>query len=527
MKITGFTSKLLPTADQTKQIFEINRSGVLPLDTTSLQTVLSSVPPELARYDAEIERLLCEREILASHLESCRSALAPVHRLPVELLSDIFELCFPAELYRIDEWTSCQMEIDRVSHRHLLNFAHVCARWYRFTTGTPKLWSTITVDTSLWSGPRLPDNALLFLLECALDRGRDYPLNITVYIECNAHHGDAVLTLLSKHAGRWHQINILSNDQPSRSLSSIKGSLNRLQKVELDTKWKKIDIFEHAPCLTEFTFHGKSKYLPNLPWRQIQTLTCVGDPYTTARPLQSSLALLRSAANVEHFTARLDLRDCNRHSISTSPMVSSKVRHLDLQLAADHPGMVEKLFDSLILPSLTSFTISRFETDPCEWPTTSTSFLLLAKRSGFAHHLLHLSLDTMIPVTELLRCLEVLPALENLTIKDCILDDAAHIVITDTLLRGLTYVAGTTPLAPKLHVLKLESILTFTESIFVELIDSRVKRIRDIEGEQPFRIILSPSWMLDADIGEFRPELVPRLEELESKLEGRLVVELE
>ncbi|KAK7043370.1 hypothetical protein R3P38DRAFT_2510638 [Favolaschia claudopus] len=524
MKITGFTSKLLPTADQTKQIFEINRSGVLPLDTTGLQTVLSRVPPELALYDAEVERLLCERELLASHLESCRSALAPVHRLPVELLSDIFELCFPAELYQIKDSTTYRQEIDRISHRYLLTFAHVCARWYRFVTGTPKLWSTITIDTSLWSG--LTAHALLSLLECALDRGRDYPLNIAVFIECNAHHGDAVLTLLSKHAGRWHQLNILSKDQPSHSLSSIKGSLNRLQKLELDTKWKKIDIFQRAPCLTQFTFHGKSKYLPKLPWTQIQTLTCVGDFTARARPLQSSLAVLRSATNVKHFTSRLDLWDCDPDLISTS-LVSSKVRHLELQLAVDDEGMVEKLFDSLVLPSLTSLAISPCDEDPCPWPTASTSFLLLAERSGFAHHLLHLSLDTMISGAELLRCLEVLPALEHITIKDCSMF-AAYIVITDSLLRGLTCIAGTTPLVPKLHVLKLESILKFTESIFVKLIDSRVERIRDTGGERPFRIILSPSWMLEADtIGEFCPELVSSLEELESKSEGRLVVELE
>ncbi|KAK7058213.1 hypothetical protein R3P38DRAFT_2393072, partial [Favolaschia claudopus] len=55
---------------------------------------------ELERYDAKIRqletempRMASERHSLASYAASCRSALAPIHRLPNELLADIFAWC--------------------------------------------------------------------------------------------------------------------------------------------------------------------------------------------------------------------------------------------------------------------------------------------------------------------------------------------------------------------------------------------------------------------------------------------------
>ncbi|KAJ7652467.1 hypothetical protein DFH06DRAFT_945894, partial [Mycena polygramma] len=82
------------------ELTNILRSNAVPPDVGSFRSTILEAPTELARYDAEIERiqkiladLVSERDALASYAEGCRSALSPIRRVPTELWVRIFELC--------------------------------------------------------------------------------------------------------------------------------------------------------------------------------------------------------------------------------------------------------------------------------------------------------------------------------------------------------------------------------------------------------------------------------------------------
>jgi hypothetical protein len=74
------------------------------------------------------------------------------------------------------------------------------------------------------------------------------------------------------------------------------------------------------------------------------------------------------------------------------------------------------------------------------WP--ADHFRTLADRSRFANHLIRFQIHAIVKYSDLLRCLEVLPGLEELFISDSVLPE--ELVITDLLLQGLAYV-------PRLH----------------------------------------------------------------------------
>ncbi|PBK93409.1 hypothetical protein ARMGADRAFT_889701, partial [Armillaria gallica] len=90
---------------------------------------------DLFRYDQEIqchldtvERLRRDRAEVEEYIKQKKSLLAPIRRLPPELLCAVFKEAIKAE--------------DPTS---LLRIALVCTYWRRLALSTHSLWSTITL----------------------------------------------------------------------------------------------------------------------------------------------------------------------------------------------------------------------------------------------------------------------------------------------------------------------------------------------------------------------------------------------
>ncbi|KAJ7806925.1 hypothetical protein B0H14DRAFT_3765410, partial [Mycena olivaceomarginata] len=140
----------------------------------------------------ELNRLSSERRTLASYTDGCRSALSPIRRVPVEVLVEIFDLCLPEGMYQLSEDTTPEEEVDRLSGWHLLQLAQVCSLWHYTAMGTPKLWSTIAIDTTLWSRCTASADTLFSLLESSLNRGKDYSLTMNVGVLRRDSHAQSV-----------------------------------------------------------------------------------------------------------------------------------------------------------------------------------------------------------------------------------------------------------------------------------------------------------------------------------------------
>ncbi|KAJ6598166.1 hypothetical protein DFH09DRAFT_861910, partial [Mycena vulgaris] len=131
-------------------------------------STISALSNELARYDGRIEALRGElsaletaRAALKAYCDDCGALLAPVRRLPSELLVKI--LIFRAAM----AWPA-EMAMRRLSQAHLLTLSRVCSGWHTLVVDTPTLWDRIQVDGKLWT-PGNTDRAMS-LLELALER---------------------------------------------------------------------------------------------------------------------------------------------------------------------------------------------------------------------------------------------------------------------------------------------------------------------------------------------------------------------
>ncbi|KAJ7476739.1 hypothetical protein FB451DRAFT_1004460, partial [Mycena latifolia] len=107
---------------------------------------------------------------------------APIRRLPSEILVETFAECwssFTPEFDDLEGSRSISTELKRLAQSPLLTLSGVCARWYDIVMGTPSLWSTIELESTLWDNP-LYLETVQKLLQTLLERSADHPLVVSV-----------------------------------------------------------------------------------------------------------------------------------------------------------------------------------------------------------------------------------------------------------------------------------------------------------------------------------------------------------
>ncbi|KAK7013762.1 hypothetical protein R3P38DRAFT_3003902 [Favolaschia claudopus] len=489
---SGFTSPLLPTPAQIANIHRITRSAILPPNPSSLRATVSLAGTELARYDSEIDRLEkelarldSERKLLVSYSDHCRSVLSALHRLPNELLAHIFDLCFPYSQYQLGKYLTPKAELRRLSHDHLLQLGQVSCRWHRIAHETPKLWSKITVNTSIWYKCRRPSKLLIDLLESALHRGGNHALDLQAGITGFREYGapfhqlmsNTVYQLILKNAHRWRHVRIRAYDRPlSDCVFEAPGRLDNLETLDLEVRWKMLASLE-APRLRQFTFHGAANNMPDLSSGQLRRCKYYSQDRT---PTLSPLSLLLNDTATFYFNFDLS----SYVAEEALPSVSSDVQNIEFEVhSGDNSIAIESLFDTLTLPCLHSFKYRPSHSDPPIWSTDR--FLALAHRSKFDTHLVSLSVHAKVTDEELLSSLAVLSRLERFVVVDT-RGEFENVVVTDNLLRGLLYVPRTSTIVPNLRILIFRTELQFTDSLYVDLVASRVEKSRNVDGSGVF-----------------------------------------
>ncbi|KAJ7619313.1 hypothetical protein FB45DRAFT_930423 [Roridomyces roridus] len=93
----------------------------------------------------------------------------PIHRLPSEILSDIFIQCLPFYSHPDPSWAP-------------LLLAAVGGDWRRVAIATPRLWSRIALQVDLASA----NSGSIRLFQCWLSRSRGCPLYIDLLFQKQA-----------------------------------------------------------------------------------------------------------------------------------------------------------------------------------------------------------------------------------------------------------------------------------------------------------------------------------------------------
>ncbi|KAJ7451325.1 hypothetical protein FB451DRAFT_1284199 [Mycena latifolia] len=485
----------LPESGQKELIRALLRSHrQLPPDqlssiTGSLSARLACYDDEIAKLEAQLTKLVAERATLRAQYDDCRGLCAPIRRLPTEILGEIFALT-------VASTPTCSL-LDRLAQMPLLILSRVCARWHAIIMDTPAFWGTIHLHGGLWLSPKWTQTVMR-LLQSALDRGRDVPLTVSFTNASLTPPHVPALDLLARHSERWRVAKFGCPFKDMHHFAGIEGRLPLLEMLELNTYGEHdsapVEFFRGAPRLRKIAFaRGLGT---NVATPALDQLHLLGYKQLTSRHLAMAVSGMANLSQAHAFQLEFSLdewRSNRAHVLQLGiPPTSSDISRLSIDVSGGfHRPHAEQalagIVASLTLPHLQTLEFRAGES-PLPWP--HAQFLDLAERSSFSSHLKVLCLsDVDIDETQLLECLRPLHALERLELADHQRADKA--LISNTLLRALTWTPDPTQyLAPRLRVLRLRSRLQFSDSVYLDLILSRIA---------PGRIAHSP----------FRSEILP------------------
>ncbi|KAJ7607996.1 hypothetical protein DFH06DRAFT_1486305 [Mycena polygramma] len=516
------TSSILASPALIAELREIllSNAPLPPGMEATVRHVIRTAPAELERYDAEIERLqgllsrlASERRALADHLVACRKVSTPIRRLPVELLTEIFQASVPSKENTMNPHASTSgEELDRLAKRSLLELSQVSSLWHNIVVGTPQLWSTIFVDTSRWGEPPASADICLSLIRRSLIRSKDCPLVLRVNCSANI-SSPSVLKLLSKHARRWQDVDLMLPREVTAHLKTARGNLPLLKTLTFGNDFRGVNIFKVAPALRKVTFLGRAQGIGSekRPWPQLQEFHYVGG---NGAGSSAALSVTRSLGLGSAFTLDANLEDINATVVW--PVVVSNIGTLTLVLRASPSNVnhcLGQVFDAMTLPHLRRLSFqSGKEYTPLIWH--QHQFLAFSRRSSLHDHLISLTLHATITDVELLQCLSGLPLLEDLTIRSEYITRPNHISFTDTLLQGLVLHPEGPSLVPRLHCFSLTSFLRFSDDAYWEFLSSRLDSgPGHRRSDQPFRIVIRA---LGYDTRDLGVELSTRISDLVS-----------
>ncbi|KAK7018872.1 hypothetical protein R3P38DRAFT_2978800, partial [Favolaschia claudopus] len=328
--------------------------------------------------------------------------MAPIRRIPLDVLEQIFIACLPAH-------RNCVMSAQEAP----VLLGRVCSSWRTLAFSAPRLWSLLHIAL-----PN-PDESSAFPDACAfklaqrlevasawLERSGNCPLSVsverTVYTRSAAafdtNAQDDVLDLLVPYASRWHDISLSLSSPGYKTLSELSEddvpllrSLSlSLPEINSEFPWSPSGIL-HAVNLSQFEFAGAGVIPSSLPlrwnalthlslkpssWNFQQVLTCETalDILSKCHALRRCQLLIQGVSEfqvsptdvtVQSSLLRVLELECHKTPIRTSGYLLNHFSHLELEEFSllgfedwEDPDNIQDLTSALVrCPQLRSVVI--------------------------------------------------------------------------------------------------------------------------------------------------------------------------
>jgi hypothetical protein len=366
-----------------------------------------------------------KRDEALACIDQHKRLLAPVRRLPVELLAAIFGFCLTLPSSQQRETFDLDfsfLKIHEKDHYSSLScrqapllLGRVCSLWRAVALLTPSLWSSF----SLQCDDDASTNRAVFGAKTFISRSGMSPLFLSFSLRGGGAGARArqMIDAITPYSQRWRSIEITTiaarRFEMIRALSRVKRSLpvlrtltigsSRFDDHALDYK----DIFKVAPSLRNvLLFVSLSPWQLRLPWSQLTSFIWNGG---TSR-MQDYIDIFRFCPNLT-FCAFLFIP---HSSNSPPPLLSitddSHVTHLNLcSLHIPSATDLTGFFGWLTLPALRSLRVGGPD-QSCWEPAPFTSLLV---RSSCILSIAVLELKS---AHTLITCLETMPSLNELEI---------------------------------------------------------------------------------------------------------------
>ncbi|KAI5900706.1 uncharacterized protein SCHCODRAFT_02695869 [Schizophyllum commune H4-8] len=239
----------------------------------------SQIEAVIDQQERLLDLLKGSRNVLKNVLDVQRSYMAPIRRLPQEILSEIME------------W-ACGDDVDLSAPLCApLALAAVCKTWRAIALACPKLWTTwSTPDDEDLLGSVWPETSKLSMiiprLEIFLARSGNLPLVQPIKYEHQSYllkpPNAWFLDVLLHHTQRWQHLQIINSSfsvqhpqdfavlkgKPVPPLHALSGDARHLQ-LAVDS-----GVFRDFPRLRVVMLldPNHTQIIPGLPWNQIQIL---------------------------------------------------------------------------------------------------------------------------------------------------------------------------------------------------------------------------------------------------------------
>jgi hypothetical protein len=436
----------LPKSDNLHRLEEFDlrcklRQGYKVTDAAemeALHSLASGAEVEAMAIDTEIARLRTlilgleySRDSLLKAASEAKSLIAPVRKLPPEILAEIFLLTYSSIRFS-------------GTAGHGMPAAKVCYSWHHIAISTNKLWSCITITLEHGLPPltlqRLQEVLELSgntLLDLTLDNFADHELTLSEQMKSSE-----VFLVIHKHSQRCKYLTLQgllslvlqffridASPQPFNSESgTLLPQLHSLYSLELDIEdnpdpeevaqmvlripFTSAPKLRNVSILRTFTHHEGISF--ELPWRQLDTLMF------GARRLSEFFNALLESITVTQACLYDCFFLCERDQSQLLPPISSDtLTSLRFEsVNRETCTAMSVCFDKFTLPHLRELYIGRETVSYqhiLDWPTDP--FKGFVNRSGFPITMLTIFRVPMKDST-LIDILECLPRLEVLVAEE-------------------------------------------------------------------------------------------------------------
>ncbi|KAK7049394.1 hypothetical protein VNI00_005995 [Paramarasmius palmivorus] len=439
------------------------RATLSPSQHNTVSQFLKDAETEMRSHQIQIDKLRSQIALLenkktnlSENIARYRSLLSPIHKLPPEVLGNVFSFACEENSFHIHP----------VLTPPPLSLSSVCGRWREIALTMPSLWSSMNIRFQRgWTKGGLY-RQLYHLVLLFLDRSKSSPLDIVLNFKCRLIHADAIPTLaaLVSHSPRWQRL--VLEDIPEECLRhEVFRTLGRHRMAMLthlesshngydDTVWDdyQCHLFHDCPSLTSLKVanSGPLDHGANLPWRQIKKLEIV-NAYEI-----DGLDLLSRCSNVEQITLE---RVSGMSEDGVEDEGDGEFSHIyhpisKITILAVEEDDVTCILKHSTLHELSSLEIQGADDDWDEWDASQEVIADFLHRSSC--HLTTLALSKLpISDSQTISLLYLLPTLTTLSIEERTGDICTNQVFTSSFLNRLSSVTRMTthPFLPELaHV---------------------------------------------------------------------------
>ncbi|KAJ7846868.1 hypothetical protein B0H14DRAFT_3867607 [Mycena olivaceomarginata] len=281
----------------------------------------------IARIESQIRDLERLRDQERGLITRLRVAIAPIHKLPAEILVEIFRLA-------LDTWT--YMRKQRIQKVQALS--HVCAYWRRVAHTTPRLWTEM-LFTRL---DKMPKSDYMACMKGWLERR-------------------SLMDIIATAAHRWSDVDLTLPSLPvlSRIPTASLKSLERvfLQSTDAKHRADSTRVFLMAEHLHHARFATRRTGQLLMPWSQLTEIE-VTDP--SPQECLDTLVQCTSIVSARFETgAWPDVPDLSQRPITTLGRLED--------LSVSVRGWVVPFFVCLALPALKKLCLDSHMDDWSPW----------------------------------------------------------------------------------------------------------------------------------------------------------------